>query len=291
MNGYLKQSTASQVRTIGPFVDDTDFKTLKNALTIANTDIKIKKKGGASGSKFSGGATADGANGLYHLTWDATDTATVGELSVSVKVSGALVYFCTYTVLEEAVYDMLFGASATGYISDTTRASQTSVDAIGTAVDTEVAAILAAVDTEVGAIKAKTDNLPTDPADASDIAAAFAVTNGKIDVVDDFLDTEIAAIKAKTDQLTFTSGKVDANATLALAAGDLTDIADSILKRDWTAVSGEAVYSLLNAARMLRNAWATTGGVLVVKKEDGSTNAWSRPLAVDPTAQPIVGAS
>lgn len=44
-------------------------------------------------------------------------------------------------------------------------------------IDTEVAAILAAVDTEVAAIKAKTDNLPTDPADASDIAAAFAALN------------------------------------------------------------------------------------------------------------------
>lgn len=31
------------------------------------------------------------------------------------------------------------------------------------------------------AIKAKTDNLPTDPADASDIAASFTVTDGKID--------------------------------------------------------------------------------------------------------------
>lgn len=54
---------------------------------------------------------------------------------------------------------------------------------------------------DVAAISAKTTNLPADPADASDIAAAFAVTNGKIDVVDDFLDTEIAAIKAKTDNL------------------------------------------------------------------------------------------
>ena len=33
MNGYLKQSTASQVRTIGPFIDDTDFKSLENALS------------------------------------------------------------------------------------------------------------------------------------------------------------------------------------------------------------------------------------------------------------------
>ena len=103
---------------MGPFVDDTDFKTLENALTIANTDIRIKKNGAASAAKNSGGATADGNGGLYAVTWDATDTATVGELSVSIKVAGALVYFCTYTVLEEVVYDSLFLAAAPGYIVD-----------------------------------------------------------------------------------------------------------------------------------------------------------------------------
>lgn len=68
------------------------------------------------------------------------------------------------------------------------------------------------IDTEVAAIKAKTDNIPSDPADASDVAAAIAAVSAKIDTVDDFLDTEIAAIKAKTDGLTFTvAGVVDAN--------------------------------------------------------------------------------
>jgi hypothetical protein len=238
MNGYLRQNTSSQVRTIGPFVDDTDFKTLRSALTIANTDIKLKKNGAASANKNSGGATADGTNGWYQVTWDATDTATVGELSVSVKVAGALVYFGTYVVLEEAVYDSMFAASATGYVSDTTRASQASVDTLAT-----------------------------------------------------YVDTEVAAIKTKTDQLTFTGGKVDANATTAIVAGDLIAIADAILKRDWAAISGEAVYSLLNAARMLRNVWGTSGGTLTVKKEDGTTTAWTRTLSTDPNAQPITGAS
>lgn len=68
------------------------------------------------------------------------------------------------------------------------------------------------VDTEVAAIKAKTDNLPSDPADASDIAASFATVNTKLDTIDDFIDTEVAAIKAKTDSLTFTvAGSLDAN--------------------------------------------------------------------------------
>ena len=95
-------------------MDDADFKTLENGLTIANTDIVISANGGADTVKNSGGATAHGAGGIYTLTWDATDTAAVGELSYSVKVAGALVVFGTYVVLEEAVYDALFAAAAVG---------------------------------------------------------------------------------------------------------------------------------------------------------------------------------
>jgi hypothetical protein len=78
--------------------------------------------------------------------------------------------------------------------------------------DDQLQAIDNFIDTEVTAIKAKTDSLPADPADASDIAASFTTVNSKLDTIDDFLDTEVAAIKAKTDQLTFTSANhVDAN--------------------------------------------------------------------------------
>jgi hypothetical protein len=51
-------------------------------------------------------------------------------------------------------------------------------------------------------IKAKTDNLPTDPADASDIVAAFGTVNTTLGVLAGYIDTEIGAIKAKTDLLT-----------------------------------------------------------------------------------------
>jgi hypothetical protein len=69
-------------------------------------------------------------------------------------------------------------------------ASQASVDTLASYVDTEV-----------GAIKAKTDNLPTDPADASDIASAFATVNNTLATIASYIDTEVAAIKAKTDNL------------------------------------------------------------------------------------------
>lgn len=115
MPGFLRQSTASQVIELGPFLDDTDFKTAKNALTIANTDIKLRKHGGTThGNKNSGGAT-NIANGYYHTTLDATDTNTVGLLDIHVNVASALPVFDRYWVIEEAIFDALYGASAAGF--------------------------------------------------------------------------------------------------------------------------------------------------------------------------------
>jgi hypothetical protein len=117
MHSYLRQSTASQSRTLGPFVDDTDFKTAKTALTIANTDIKLMANGGTSANKNSGGGTHR-VNGHYGVTFDATDTATVGALTVSVVVSSALPVMASFCVVEEAVYDALFAASSPGYVAN-----------------------------------------------------------------------------------------------------------------------------------------------------------------------------
>jgi hypothetical protein len=73
--------------------------------------------------------------------------------------------------------------------------------ATGATIAADIITIDDFLDTEVAAIKAKTDNLPADPADASDIAASFTTVNTALTTIDDFLDTEIAAIKAKTDNL------------------------------------------------------------------------------------------
>lgn len=108
---FLKQSTASQSVLLGPFVDDTDGATAETALTIANTDIRLSANGGNMFSKTSGGGTHDEA-GWYAATFDATDTATVGRLQVSVKVAGALHIFAEFQVLEEVVYDAMFGSGA-----------------------------------------------------------------------------------------------------------------------------------------------------------------------------------
>ena len=76
------------------------------------------------------------------------------------------------------------------------------------------------------------------------------------------------------------------------SAGTANDIADAILKRDWTAVTGEANRSVLNALRFLRNKWSIFGATLTVTKEDDTTSAWtgavttsaSNPVdSIDPT--------
>jgi hypothetical protein len=149
-----------------------------------------------------------------------------------------------------------------------------------------------------------------------DAAVSSRATQTSLDTVDDFVDTEVAAIKAKTDQLTFSNpNAVDSSIisagnfaqaaadktwlssarTLtaigtgilaagsigagAIAAAELNNVADALLKRDFAAVTGEAARSLLNAARFLRNKWTITGATLTVRKEDDAATAWTAAVA------------
>jgi hypothetical protein len=74
------------------------------------------------------------------------------------------------------------------------------------------------LDLLVDAIKAKTDNLPADPADASVIAAAFAVTDGKIDTAQTDLDT----LTAHSDVLLAGTASAGSATTITLTGGVAT---------------------------------------------------------------------
>jgi hypothetical protein len=110
----LRQSTASQAVLIGPFLDSTDGVTAETSLTINAADVRLSKNGANIVGKNSGGGTHD-ENGWYTITLDATDTNTVGRLQLHVAAAGALPVWLECHVLEEAIYDALFGASATGF--------------------------------------------------------------------------------------------------------------------------------------------------------------------------------
>ena len=94
----FREDTASQTFAIGPFLDSTDGITAETGLTIANTDIRLSKEGGNIVSKNSGGGTHD-ENGMYTVTFDATDTDTAGNLQIQVFETGAVPVFHECLVL------------------------------------------------------------------------------------------------------------------------------------------------------------------------------------------------
>jgi hypothetical protein len=105
--------------------------------------------------------------------------------------------------------------------------------------------------------------------------------------------TKLAASSVNPQEAEFsdakTSGRAAAGDAMTLTAGERNSIADAILKRDWTAVTGEASRSVLNALRWLRNKWTISSGTLTVTKEDDATEAWSGPVTTSASANPVTG--
>lgn len=108
MTIYLKQSTASQEVALGFFVDSTDGNTEKTALTIANTDIRLHKTGATTLANPAAGATHI-SNGIYYWVADATDTNTLGPMTVYCHPTGALAVRVECCVLAANIYDSLIG--------------------------------------------------------------------------------------------------------------------------------------------------------------------------------------
>lgn len=109
------------------------------------------------------------------------------------------------------------------------------------------------LDLLIDAIKAKTDNLPADPADDSDIDAQLATITGYLDTeiaaILAAVDTEVAAIKAKTDNLPAdpaSETNVDANETKIDTVDTVIDAIKA--KTDNLPASPAAVGSEMNLA-------------------------------------------
>ena len=114
---FLKQSTAADV-VLGPFVDDADGKTTEESLTLSQADLQLTKNGGSAAQKNDATSATHLYGGNYKVPLNTTDTNTVGYLTLMCKESGALPVVAHFQVVEEAVYDMLYGASATGFIAN-----------------------------------------------------------------------------------------------------------------------------------------------------------------------------
>ena len=132
----LKQSTSVDIR-VGPFVDATDGVTPETGITLGAADqAEVLKANGAATVAMAGAFTAvTGADGWYDYTVATGDVDTVGEVVFVVQDSSVcLPVFKRGYVVEEAVYDQLYAAGATGssFTDESKIASGTAQAATGT---------------------------------------------------------------------------------------------------------------------------------------------------------------
>tara|TARA_R110002012_G_scaffold213382_1_gene384495 strand:- start:384 stop:1358 length:975 start_codon:yes stop_codon:yes gene_type:complete len=319
---FIKQSTAYTFR-FGPFVDDTDGKTAETGLTIEDSHVRVSKAGGNFVDKNESSNSAHDEAGFYVVVLDTTDTATVGELQIAAHISGALPVFKTFQVVEEAIYDALFAASAD--LITKVDAIDTVVDAIlvdtGTTLDGKLNTIDDFLDTEVAAILADTNELQTDWANGgrldalidSIIAGVNVTTIEGVDATDAIQTSSSAsliaynldhlmktAVASNADMTTeVTDGSVLSN--IMTKTGDTSDYAyatDSLegLAGVWTTALTESYASdgaAATPAQLLYMIYCTvgefsiSGTTITGKKVDGSTTAmtWTINSASDPTSR------
>lgn len=140
MTMWLKQSTAADV-VIGPFVDDTDGKTVETALTVSQADCQLSKNGGAVAQKNDATSASHLGGGHYKVPLNTTDTNTLGRLRLYVNESGALPVWADYMVVPANVWDSLFGADKLQVHADEITAGLITAAAIATgAIDADAIA-------------------------------------------------------------------------------------------------------------------------------------------------------
>lgn len=125
-------------------------------------------------------------------------------------------------------------------------------------------------------------------ADCTNEATEIATSSGMyyLDLTAGEMNADTVAIIVKTSS---SGAKTTPVVIYPWEASDGNTIADDLLKRDMSSVTGEASRSLLNALRFLRNKWSIASTTLTVTKEDDSTTAWTTTLTATPGANPITG--
>lgn len=127
---------------------------------------------------------------------------------------------------------------------------------------------------DIAAVNAKTTNLPSDPADASDIATATTAIFNRLGApAGASVSADIAAIQAKTTNLP--SDPADQSAVEAAITASLTTaVADSIPADGSRPSISQALY-LLTQFMLERSVSGTT---VTIKKPDGSTTLFTLTL-------------
>jgi hypothetical protein len=350
-----RQSTATIV-TVGPVLDADGVAVTGGVVG----DFKISKNGAAPAA-LNGSATATHRHtGFYSLSLTASDLGTVGGNEITIDDTVNSMPMKEIQVVEEAIYDAYYAASATGLMpANVTQWLGQAVAAVTTNGVPEVdvtfiaGAAVSASTAQLGVNvvnfggsagtfssgrpEVNASHISGDSTAADNLEAAFDATVGAHEpfgivdrgtaqsvgassivlrsaaaFVDDALNgatvvitngTQVASRAIITDYVGATDTATIGAWTGATPTGtptytiygsapgaSLTDIADAVLMRDWTAVSGTVPdRSTFNALRFLRNKWALAAGTLSVKEEDDTTEAWSAAVTTDAGAEPIIG--
>lgn len=222
---FLRQSTA-QIILFGPCLDKTDGVTEETVLTLAQTDMRLSKDGGAFAQKSAVGNATHDSDGWYSTSLSTTDTDTVGELVLNVhQPANMLPVWLRFWVLEENVYDAWFaasGAAGTDLGSVLTDTNELQGDWVNG-----------------GRLDLLLDAIPTTAMRGTDSAAlASEVTSarmselddsaGKLVAVADLIKIAADAIKLETDKLTLGNA----------GAGVAGSIIEEIENRPTTAMRG-----------------------------------------------------
>jgi len=208
----LKQSTSVDIR-MGPFVDATDGVTPETGVTLGAADqAEVLKADGAATVAMGGTfAAVTGADGWYDYTVATGDVDTVGDVTFIVQdASVCLPVMVRAQVVEEAVYETLFAASAD--LESKLDTIDSNVDAIlvdtGTTLDTKLDDIMGATFSSatdsLEAIRDRGDSAWTGSATTSDSGTAQAGSTSTITLqsgassTDDLYNGQVVYISSGT---------------------------------------------------------------------------------------------
>jgi hypothetical protein len=181
---FLRQSTVSQLVVV-KLVDSIDGVTPETGKTLGNTSKRISKNGAAFGN-ISDGTVAELEDGLYTIQLNATDSATLGSVTLHIETIGCMNYDEKGYVLPANVYDSLFSTDKLqADIQEVAGMVVSSVDDFKANVGTLATQLsLDAVGVLCTAINAKTSLIPASP----------AAVGSQMDLVDSPNATALAGI-------------------------------------------------------------------------------------------------
>lgn len=224
-------------------------------------------------------ATAGNKLGVNATGQAGVDWGNVGNPTTTVALTGTTAGLISGAITSAKFTTDAIDANALKADAVTEIQSGLGTTANQTTIINALTTIASYIDTEVAAIKAKTDNLPPDPADASDIAAALATIAGYIDTEVATLITNVATIMGQTG----TSGVVLSTATAAT-------IADMVNSRGMSHIDGSAdKYSIYHLIMSLLNGKQAAGSWIPYTTTGASIPGMGVPVDTDPDALPVVG--